>query len=381
MKILVCNAGSTSLKFKVYAFPEETVLARGRMERVGAESGSLYFFEGADGRRITDDCAQARTYEEGIERFLRDLGGAEDVDAVAYKAVLSKGFPGVHVIDEGVLDGMRAFLSVAPVHNRAYLGAIEAFQRLAPNAVHVASFETAFHQTVPLHRRVYGVPYEWYEKYGVARMGYHGASHSYIASQLAAYPRVVSCHLGGSSSICAIKDGKSVDTSFGLSLQAGVTHVNRAGDIDPYIMPFLLREGMSYDEVVDGLEKKGGLAGIAGMSGDMRDLRAAAGQGNARAALAIRVFTSDVCRYIGAFAAEMGGMDALAFTGGIGENDAASRREICDSLGFLGVEIDERRNLANARRISRGRTEVFVIPADEERVVAENAWRLLKRES
>lgn len=381
MKILVCNAGSTSLKFKVYAFPEETVLARGRVERVGAETGSLYFFESADGRRVTDDKARARTYEEGIERFLRDLGGAEDVDAVAYKAVLSKGFPGVHVIDENVMDGMRAFLSVAPVHNRAYIGAIEAFQRLAPNAVHVASFETAFHRTVPFHRRVYGVPYEWYEKYGVARMGYHGASHSHIASLLAGYSRVVSCHLGGSSSICAIRDGKSVDTSFGLSLQAGVTHVNRAGDIDPYIMPFLLREGMPYDEVLAGLEKKGGLAGIAGMSGDMRDLRAAAGQGNARAALAIRVFTSDVCRYIGAFAAEMGGIDALAFTGGIGENDAASRREICESLGFLGVEIDESKNLANERMIGRGRTAVFVIPADEERVVAENAWKLLNREA
>lgn len=381
MKILVCNAGSTSLKFKVYAFPEETVLARGRVERVGAEAGSLYFFESADGRRVTDDKARARTYEEGIERFLRDLGGAEDVDAVAYKAVLSKGFPGVHVIDENVMNGMRAFLSVAPVHNRAYIGAIEAFQRLAPNAVHVASFETAFHRTVPFHRRVYGVPYEWYEKYGVARMGYHGASHSHIASRLAGYSRVVSCHLGGSSSICAIRDGKSVDTSFGLSLQAGVTHVNRAGDIDPYIMPFLLREGMPYDEVLAGLEKKGGLAGIAGMSGDMRDLRAAAGRGNERAALAIRVFTSDVRRYIGAFAAEMGGLDALAFTGGIGENDAASRREICESLGFLGVEIDESKNLANERMIGRGRTAVFVIPADEERVVAENAWKLLNREA
>ena len=381
MKILVCNAGSTSLKFKVYAFPEETVLARGRVERVGAEAGSLYFFESADGRRVTDDKARARTYEEGIERFLRDLGGAEDVEAVAYKAVLSKGFPGVHVIDENVMDGMRAFLSVAPVHNRAYIGAIEAFQRLAPNAVHVASFETAFHRTVPFHRCVYGVPYEWYEKYGVACMGYHGASHSHIASRLAGYSRVVSCHLGGSSSICAIRDGKSVDTSFGLSLQAGVTHVNRAGDIDPYIMPFLLREGMPYDEVLAGLEKKGGLAGIAGMSGDMRDLRAAAGRGNERAALAIRVFTSDVRRYIGAFAAEMGGLDALAFTGGIGENDAASRREICESLGFLGVEIDESKNLANERMIGRGRTAVFVIPADEERVVAENAWKLLNREA
>ena len=157
--------------------------------------------------------------------------------------------------------------------------------------------------------------------------------------------------------------------------------MNRAGDIDPYIMPFLLREGMPYDEVLAGLEKKGGLAGIAGMSGDMRDLRAAAGRGNERAALAIRVFTSDVRRYIGAFAAEMGGLDALAFTGGIGENDAASRREICESLGFLGVEIDESKNLANERMIGRGRTAVFVIPADEERVVAENAWKLLNREA
>ena len=379
MRVLVCNAGSTSLEFKLYDFPGAKALAWGRVERVGSESGSAYSFGNAEGTQKTDDCARVRTYEEGIELFLKDLGGVDAVDAVSFKATISKGYPGVHVIDDGVLEGMRAYLSIAPVHNRAYIGAIEAFRRIAPRAKLVAAFETAFHQTVPMRRRIYGVPYEWYEKYGVARMGYHGASHSYIAGRLRGYLRVVSCHLGGSSSVCAIYEGRSVDTSFGMSLQAGVTHVNRAGDIDPYLMPFLLSEGMPYEEIVRGMEKTGGLGGISGLSGDMRDLRAAAKQGNERAKLAIDVFTSDVTRYIGAFAAEMGGLDALSFTGGIGEKDADSRLEICKSLAFLGVELDEARNRACAERIDAdgSRVPVFVIPADEESVVAGSAYRLL----
>lgn len=379
MRILVCNAGSTSLKFKLYDFPSEEKIAWGRIERVGSGSAAGYTFGDASGREIRDDRTPVPTYEDGIQRFLGDLGGVERVDAVGFKATISKGYPGVHVIDEGVLQGMRDELSIAPAHNRAYLGAIEAFRRVAPGAVPVAAFETAFHQTVPMRRRVYGVPYEWYEKYGVIRMGYHGASHSYVAARLKGYSRVVSCHLGGSSSVCAIRDGKSADTSFGLSLQAGVTHVNRAGDIDPYILPYLLSKGVPYDEILRGLDKNGGLGGISGLSGDMRDLRAAAKEGNRRARLAIDVFTSDVTRYIGAFAAEMGGIDALSFTAGIGENDPETRWEICSTLGFLGIVLSPEKNARGEERVSAddARVPVFVIPADEEIVVARETFGAL----
>ena len=380
MRILVCNAGSTSLKFKLYTYPGAEVLAWGRMERVGSTDGSLYTFGNAEGKAFRDEHALARTYEEGIMRFLSDLGGVESVDAVGFKATISKGYPGVHEIDAQVLNGMREELSIAPVHNRAYIGAIEAFQRVAPKARLVAAFETAFHQTVPMHRRIYGVPYEWYEKYGVQRMGYHGASHSYVAKQLKDYRRVISCHLGGSSSVCAILDGKSVDTSFGLSLQAGVTHVNRCGDIDPYILPYLMDKGVPYEEIIRGMDKNGGLGGISGLSGDMRDLRQAAKNGNARAQLAIDVFTSDVTRYIGAFAAEMGGVDALSFTAGIGENDAQTREEICRTLGYMGIHLDAEKNAQSAHNIAFADSiPVFVIPADEERVVADQTYETLSK--
>lgn len=233
MRILVANAGSTSLKFKLFDYPDAKILAKGKVERVGDERGSIYWFENEKGESKKDECAKAGTYKEGIDLFLNDIGGASQADVVAFKTVLALRHLGVHIIDEDVINDLKESMSVAPVHNSAYLGAIEAFQALSPNAVLVGVFETAFHLTMPLKNRVYGVPYEWYQKYGVQRMGFHGASHSYIAKKLAPFRRVISCHLGGSSSICAISDGKSVENSFGLSLQAGITHVSRIGDIDP----------------------------------------------------------------------------------------------------------------------------------------------------
>ena len=378
MNILVVNAGSTSLKFKLISFPKKEVCASARIDRIGSVGLSEYSFTGAESFKKTGQSVP--DYKSGISLFVNDLGGTDKIDAVAFKTVLAKGYPGVHIINNDVIAGMKAYMPVAPVHNSAYLGAIEAVKALMPDKPLVGSFETAFHTTVPLFRRVYGVPYKWYTDYGVERMGYHGASHSYIAKALKDYSRVVSCHLGGSGSICAIKDGKSIDTSFGFSLQAGITHVSRCGDIDPYIMPYLLKLGLSSEEIIDGLEKEGGLKGISGLSGDMRDLRRAIKEGNKRARLAVDIYTSDITRYIGAFAAEMGGLDALAFTGGIGENDSETRLEICATLGFLGIDPDEKLNASNARRIDKqnSKTPIFVIPADEESVVAENAYNLLK---
>lgn len=379
MQIIVCNAGSTSLKFKVYIYPEKDVIATGKVERVGDMNGSVYSFRDKNGNEKYDDHAMARTYQEGIELFLNDIGGADKADVVAFKSVLAQEYPGVHEIDENVMASMRKGLSIAPVHNSAYLGAIEAFRKAAPNARLIGSFETAFHRTIPEKRYIYSVPYEWYEKYGVRKMGYHGASHSYVAGKLKDYKRVISCHLGGSSSLCAIEDGKSVNNSFGLSLQVGVTNVSRNGDIDPFILPYLLKEGMAYEEIIKGFEKTGGLKGISGLSGDMRDLRKAAEEGNKRAKLAIDIFVESVRNYIGAYAIQLGGVDAIAFTAGIGENDAQTRKEILANLSFMGIEMDDEKNSANAFEISaeNSKVKIFVIKADEESVVADNAYKLV----
>ena len=381
MQIIVCNAGSTSLKFKVYVYPEKAVLATGKVERVGDENGSIYSFRDNQGNEKFDDHAKAGTYKEGIDLFLKDIGGAEKADVVAFKAVLAQDFPGVHEIDENVIASMKRGLSIAPVHNSAYLGAIEAFREAAPKARLIASFETAFHRTIPEKRYIYGVPYEWYEKYGVRKMGYHGASHSYVAGQLKDYKKVISCHLGGSSSLCAIEYGKSVNNSFGLSLQVGVTNVSRNGDIDPFIMPYLLKEGMAYEDILKGFEKAGGLKGVSGLSGDMRDLRKAAAEGNKRAKLAIDIFVEGVRNYIGAYAIQLGGVDAIAFTAGIGENDWETRKDILSGLSFMGIEMDEEKNRANASEISaeNSKVKIFIVKADEESVVADNAYRLVMK--
>ncbi len=381
MQIIVCNAGSTSLKFKVYVYPEKAVLATGKVERVGDENGSIYSFRDNQGNEKFDDHAKAGTYKEGIDLFLKDIGGAEKADVVAFKAVLAQDFPGVHEIDEDVIASMKRGLSIAPVHNSAYLGAIEAFREAAPKARLIASFETAFHRTIPEKRYIYGVPYEWYEKYGVRKMGYHGASHSYVAGQLKDYKKVISCHLGGSSSLCAIEDGKSVNNSFGLSLQVGVTNVSRNGDIDPFIMPYLLKEGMAYEDILKGFEKAGGLKGVSGLCGDMRDLRKAAAEGNKRAKLAIDIFVEGVRNYIGAYAIQLGGVDAIAFTAGIGENDWETRKDILSGLSFMGIEMDEEKNRANASEISaeNSKVKIFIVKADEESVVADNAYRLVMK--
>ena len=376
MNIIVCNAGSTSLKFKLIEFPGERVLSKGSVERIGQGMGA-YSFSSADGRTESGEACFSG-YEQGISRYLEFIGGADRADAAAFKAVLAWDYPGVHVIDDKVVNAMRDALTVAPAHNRAYLAAIQAFRKAAPKLPLAASFETGFHTTIPPERYIYPVPYEWYEHNRVRRIGYHGASHEGMALEMKDYRRVISCHLGGSGSICAIEDGKSVDTSFGMSLQAGIPHVNRCGDIDPYIINHMLSGGMSYDEVIKGMEKKGGLAGISGLSGDMRDLRREAKEGNERAKLALDVYVTGVVRYIGAFAAELGGLDALGFTGGIGENDSETRLEICKNLKFLGIELDEGRNSANERRIEKvGSKPVFVIRANEELTVARKVYALL----
>lgn len=385
MKILICNAGSTSLKFKLWDMPDHVELALGRIERVGSDRAIFQYECGAF--RVKREPVSIPNYTAGIQMFLEHLtqGDApaiselKDVEAVGFKTVLSKDHYGVHELTDDVLDGMRAYLSVAPVHNRCYLEAIDVFKKLAPSARLVGVFETAFHQTIPLKHRIYPVPYEWYEKYGLMKMGYHGASHSYVASRLSDKKRVISCHLGGSGSICAILDGKSIDNSFGFSLQAGVPHASRAGDIDAYIIPYLLDQGMEMPEILSGLDQNGGLKGISGTSGDMRDIMQAIHEGSERAKLALDCLAVSILRYIGAYAMELGGIDAVAFTGGIGENSALLRKMIVEKMAFMGAKLDAAKNEACCHecKISAcdSAIDVYVIPANEEYIVVNETYR------
>lgn len=382
MKILICNAGSTSLKFKLWQMPELTVLADGKVERVGSAEAIFHYNSAA--RHIREDGLDIPDYVCGIRRFLDALTDTveslNDIEAVGFKTVLSKDHYGVHFLTEEVLDGMRAYFPVAPAHNGPYLEAIGVFERLLPNAPRVGVFETAFHRTIPLERRVFPVPYEWYEKYGCMRMGYHGASHGYIARKLRGRRRVISCHLGGSGSVCAILDGKSVDNSFGFSLQMGIPHASRTGDVDVYLIPYLMKQGLTLDEIFEGLGKNGGMKGLSGTSGDLRDVDAAIRAGSARAKLAMDVYVTGILRYIGAYVMELGGLDALAFTGGIGENYAPLRLRIMEAMAHMGVVADVESNLngVGERLISapESKVSVHVIPADEEFMVVNETYRL-----
>lgn len=389
MKILICNAGSTSLKFKLWEMPEYAVLAEGRVERVGSEN-AIFSYSSPAGK-IHRENLSVPDYTAGIQLFLDALTGGElgvlasleEISAVGYKTVLSKDHYGVHFLTEDVLEGMRAFYTVAPAHNGPYLEAISVFQRLLPEVRQVGVFETAFHQTIPMERRVFPIPYEWTEKYGILRMGYHGASHGYIAERLGErHKRIVSCHLGGSASLCAILDGRSMDNSFGFSLQMGIPHASRTGDVDVYIVPFLLAQGLTLDEIYEGLGKNGGLKGISGTSGDMRDIEAAIESGSERAELALKVLATHILRYIGEYSMEIGGLDAVAFTGGIGENCVRLRRMVLEGMAHLGVEIDGEANEhgSGERLVTQDSSKIaaYVIPANEEFMVVRETYRICK---
>ena len=387
MLILVCNVGSTSLKYKLFDMPSTDILVEAKTERVGRSDAIFSYQNNRNGFSEKLEAISVPGYADGIRLFLRYLldekSGAlksiGELEAIGFKTVLAKGYYGVHELTEEVLAAMEAYVTVAPAHNPPYIEAIRVFRSLLPDKLMVGCFETAFHTSIPLSRRIYALPYEWYEQYGICRLGYHGASHGYIARKIreraGEHFRLISCHMGGSGSICAIEDGKSVDTSFGFSLQTGIPHANRAGDMDACVIPFLLAQGLTLDEIMEGIGKKGGLLGISGVSNDLRDIQEAAEQGNERAALAIDAFCDAVVKYIGAFYAELGGMDYLVFTGGIGENSVLVREKICSRLSCLGVKFDREANLAvhGEGRISTSDSpaEVLVLPTNEEVGIAQ----------
>lgn len=392
MKILICNVGSTSLKYKLFEMDTEQVLASGGVERVGAPEGRFYAKDHTSFASVSEQAAFP-THREAIERMLRALcpgalASLSELGCVGFKVVHARGVTGVQHLSEDVLAKMAAFNCVAPAHNPPYIAAIRQFRALLPETPLIGAFETAFHADMPPEAALYSIPLELSKKYDIRRYGFHGASHEYL-SQWAAEAmeredlRVITCHLGGSGSVCAVQNGKSIDTSMGLSLQCGVMHNNRCGDIDPYVLFYLAEEaGMSLPALRKMLETQSGLYGLSGgVSNDLRDLEAAAEDGNDDAANAITAYAYGVKKYIGAYAAALGGVDAIVFGGGIGTNSATVRALALSGLGFFGVRLDgeKNRHAVPGRDISidGSPVRIYVVETDEELTVARKAKKLL----
>jgi acetate kinase len=368
MNILVANIGSTSFKYRLYAVDRDAVLAQGRIERIGQPGGDCPDYESAIGRCVAEIAGPGKP-----------LAQLADLAAIGFKAVHAGPVGGARIIDEAVLAAMEEFTFFAPAHNPPYIAAMRSFQRALPAVPLVALFETAFFDQLDPAATTYAVPYEWCESLGVRRYGFHGASHraanEYATAQLGPGLRHVSCHLGGSSSIAAVLDGVAIDTSFGMSPQSGLPQNNRCGDLDVFAALFVMKKrGLDPDAMAKILGSQSGLAGLSGLSGDVRDLDEAAAAGNTRARLALDVYVRSIRHYVGAFMLELGGLDVLTFSGGIGENSPEIRAGVCRDLAEFGIEIDPALNDA-ARGIARissadSLVPVLIVPADEERIVA-----------
>jgi acetate kinase len=395
MKILVANLGSTSFKYRLLDMADERQLARGAIERIGSPESKCTVEIGAARRertaRIPDHAAAVRQcLEQLTDPEIGCLREASEVSAIGFKAVHGGAISGVKLVTGEVLAAMEEMSEVAPAHNPPYIAAMRLLGQKLPQIPLVAAFETGFHGTVPERNRTYPAPYEWAEKYHVRRWGFHGASHRYIATRTAeilgnAQARIISCHLGGSNSLCAIRGGKSVATSMGMSPQSGIPHNNRAGDFDPFAIPVIMKHtGKSLAEVLGDLAERSGLLGLSGISGDVRDLEEAAAKGNARARLALAVFVADIRHALGAMLVELGGAEAIVFTGGIGENGVNIRAGVCAGLEELGIELDAAANerARGEAKISAAasRVQVWVVPTNEELIVARQTKELLERQ-
>ncbi len=389
MKVLVANLGSTSFKYRLFDMPGEAQLARGGIERIGSGQGLCTVDIGG---WTDEETATVPDHAEAVRRCLMQLtdiehgclADATEVSAIGFKAVHGGELSGVQIVDEDVLTAMAGMNRVAPAHNPPYIAAMRQMRAELPEIPLIAAFETDFHRSIPRRNRTYGIPKQWDEEFQIRRFGFHGASHRYIAGRIAEILgrddlRIISCHLGGSSSITAICSGQSVATSMGVSPQTGLPQNNRVGDFDPFAVPLIMdRTGLSQEEVLQQLASRGGLLGISGISGDLRDLREAADAGNQSAELALDTFVSSIRQYLGWMLVELGGADAIVFTGGIGENGADIRAAVCADLTELGICIDE-----TANETARGeatisnkdsRTQIWIVPTKEELVVARQVY-------
>jgi acetate kinase len=396
LKVLVANLGSTSFKYRLFDLsdPAEPVLARGAIERIGSQNAKVVVRSGRGERELV--CAIA-DHGEAVQLCLDQLTDPEigvlhdagEVAAIGFKAVHARGLTGVHLVDDAVLAAMEDFAAVAPAHNPPYTKAMRMLRGRFPHLPLVAAFETGFHRTIPEASQRYAIPDEWATKLGVRRWGFHGASHRYIAGRMAELLgrsdiKLISCHLGGSSSLCGVRNGESIASSLGMSPQSGLPHNNRVGDFDVFALPVILHEtGKSLEQVLEILANQSGLQGLSGAGCDLRDIEAAAAAGDSKAQLAIDVFIASIRQYLGAFLLELGGADAIVFTGGIGENSRAIRAGVCRDLSWFGIELDAASNAAGAaeRRVSTAgsRVQVWCVPTNEEIVVARQAKQLLEQ--
>jgi len=386
-QILVANIGSTSFKFRLIEMPSERVLAKGGVERIGSAESTYAFKLGNEPEQ--KGVGSFPDYEAAIALVEKLLGGFGGLAAVGFKPVMARNISGTQRFDETVLRAMEEVNTLLPAHNPPYIAAVRSFQRSHPELPCIGTFETAFYDHVPAHNRRYPVPLEWESKYGIRRYGFHGASHRYVTQRCAELRgtdqlRLISCHLGGSSSIAAVLNGKAIDSSWGMTPQSGLPQNNRVGDFDVFALVYLARDlGLGIDAVEKALTTESGLKGMSGLAtGDMRDLVEAAGKGCENAKVALDVFAGAIRKYIGQFLVELNGIDALIFTAGIGENDAPIREAVCANLDFCGLELDLEANRATRATEAvistpRSKIEVRVIPTNEELIIARNAWAKL----
>ena len=391
MKIFVINCGSSSLKYKLFDMRDEDVLAEGIIERIGIENSFLQY-ETKEGTDIKIE-HEIPTHKEGIELLIETLlsdehGVLKDMDeikAVGHRVAHGgEKFAHSTLIDDEVMKEIEDISDLAPLHNPANLMGIEVCKELMPETSQVAVFDTAFHQTMPEEAYTYALPYEYYEKYGVRRYGFHGTSHGYVAKRAAEMMdkdfedlKIVTCHLGNGASIAAVKNGESIDTSMGFTPLEGLVMGTRCGDIDPAIVPFIMdKEDMTASEIDSVLNKESGLYGVSGVSSDMRDIEGAAEEGNNQAQVALDIFNYRVKKYIGSYSAAMGGVDAVVFTAGIGENAIETREEILADLEYMGIKIDKKANDIRGKEqiitTDDSKVKAMVIPTNEELVIAKD---------
>ncbi|MBQ7676824.1 MAG: acetate kinase [Lachnospiraceae bacterium] len=395
MNVLVINCGSSSLKYQVIDSDSEQVLAKGLCERIGIDGRLVYQPKGGE-KEITD--APMPTHKEAVSMVLDALTnektGAlkslDEIGAVGHRVVHGgEKFTASTVISDEVLKTVEECNDLAPLHNPANIIGINACRDLMKDVPMVAVFDTAFHQTMPKEAFMYGIPYEYYEKYAIRKYGFHGTSHSFVSKRVAEIVgkpyeslKTIVCHLGNGASICAVENGKSVDTSMGLSPLEGLIMGTRSGDVDPSVIEFIAnKENLDAAGVLSILNKKSGVEGISGVSSDFRDLEAAAGEGNEKAQLALDMFCYRVAKYVGAYVAAMNGVDVIAFTAGIGENTAIVRKAVCDRLGYLGITLVEEKNNTRGEELKistdDSKVAVYVVPTNEELAIARETVALV----
>lgn len=397
MKILVLNCGSSSLKYQLINMENEEVMAKGYLEKIGLPDSFLTHTVNGEKHKIEK---KIDNHEEGIKLVVDQLLDNEygvikdlkEIDAVGHRVVHGgEKFSGSVLITDDVIAAMKECIPLAPLHNPAGITGIEACQKALPGVPMVGVFDTAFHQTLPEKAYMYAIPYEYYEKYGIRKYGFHGTSHKFVSQRVAEVMnkpiedlKIISCHLGQGASLCAVDGGKSIETTMGLTPLAGVPMGSRSGDIDPSIVTFLMKnENLSSDEMDKILNKQSGKLGLSGVSIDDRDIEAAAKEGNKRAQLAIDNFAYQVAGFIGKLAVQMKGVDVITFTAGIGENGIDARKNICEYLGVLGIKIDNEKNNCRGKEVEistpDSKVKVYVIPTNEELMIARDTKEIVSR--